>query len=102
MDVKTEIWQVFMKTLYTLIAAMRRFISGRDMFRSKLGEGQRLPFFYLPVRRPSNMDAYEVWIAPLAPFVLAYYLLQGAFMSMWYDLNEVLHMLYKLNELKKK
>ncbi len=32
------------------------------------------------------MDAMECWIFPLAPFVLAYYIVCNAIRSVWFDL----------------
>lgn len=64
-------------------------------------EGERMPRFYLPVRRCDTRHAYECWIFPLAPFVLLWILTYRAFIGIWRDLLDVSLMFKEKNDLIK-
>lgn len=57
-----------------------------------VGQGRRSPRFYLPVRYHWVRRVSECWIFPLAPFVLALYLVRSAFKALWGDLCELLEL----------
>lgn len=69
-----------------------------------LKEGDVLPPFYLPVqipvqRRP-DVDAYEMWIFPLAPIVFMLYLLKAIIYSVSRDCVQWLDDIRELNKYK--
>lgn len=61
-----------------------------EWLRTYVVAGEMIPYFYLPVRRSLNRNAYETWIAPLAPFVLLYLLAASTARKIWWDLTDVL------------
>lgn len=65
------------------------------VFVRGIKEGGYLPPFYLPVAKPTNRDAYELWILPLAPFVWLIYLIYSVFMKVWYDMQNLIKMIYE-------
>jgi hypothetical protein len=67
----------------------------KEWFVVTIGEGYSAPLFYLPVVREVNRCAYQFWIFPVAPFILAYSIIKNAFFSIWRDLLELQRALQK-------
>lgn len=55
--------------------------------------GTEMPRFYLPIWGDYVTNNIECWIFPLAPFVLAYRILEQMLWILWKDLFEWLQML---------
>lgn len=72
-----------------------------EWLRVYVVEGEMIPYFYLPVRRLLNRRSYEVWIMPVAPFVLLFLLAFGAARKVWWDLTDIVEIYSEDKESRK-
>lgn len=66
----------------------------------RISDGHAVPRWYLPVYKHDYKDAIEVWIFPLAPFVLIGRVIVNMFYSVWRDLLSTLYLLHIWNDKK--
>lgn len=60
----------------------------KEWFRLEFEEGIMRPKFFLPTYRLLDRRTIMFWVFPLAPFVLVWHIIAGAFWSIWKDLIE--------------
>ncbi|MBV6514248.1 MAG: hypothetical protein FMNOHCHN_03838 [Ignavibacteriaceae bacterium] len=91
------------KPIYSVenIRELFRFYISAVLVR-EIKEGYQLPPFYLPVRRPIDRDAYELWILPLAPFVWLYYLATALLWKVWIDMQTLIDMIVVISRRDRK
>ena len=66
-----------------------------EWVKLSLPDGSRRPRFYLPVRRQTGMNQTILWIIPLAPLALSYYIARGVVLNIWYDLLECSDLIHR-------
>lgn len=68
----------------------------------EIEQGEMIPRFYLPVIRPFDRYAYEVWIFPLAFLVVFYQIFSSAFRLIWRDTIDWIRDMNEIYKLKNK
>ena len=78
----------------------RYYLSGA-FIRKECKEGKIMPRFYLPVWRPADKDALELWILPLAPIVWILYVVKDILWLIWRDMLDLQKNITRYRRIKK-